>query len=418
MLPGGFFFKTCYNVFMTIRLPDNFLWGASLSAYQSEGGNFTCDWYEWEKKRKLTLCGDAARHYQMYKDDFKLASGLSLNSLRISLEWSRLYPDCNEFSLKELDHYRNVLDSLLKLHITPMVTLHHFTNPLWFMRKGGWRKSSNVDYFLDYVRTVVKALKDYCSFWLVFNEPMVYVYNGYISGHWPPGSRSLRDVYAVMENITKAYIEAYDEIKLIYRLGTLPAPQISIAKHMRDFAPCEQGGPAAKFFAKFRDRNFNMAFIGPLSRLGKLDFIGLNYYCRDYVKGGSLLGSSCLVDHHINRRNALGWHMSPEGMYDLLLRCGIFGLPVVITENGTAEKFNDHYEYFLLSHLKAMARAREKGVDIRGYFWWSLIDNFEWDLGFEPRFGLYEVDYKSYARKVRPFAVTYARICKANEIEI
>jgi beta-glucosidase len=417
---SAYFFapKTCYNVFMQVNTAKDFLWGASLSSYQTEGNNFNADWFEWEKKNKLEPCGAACNHYELYEKDFDLAKNLNCNALRISLEWSRLYPTQKYFAQNELEHYCAVLDALLIRKIKPVVTLHHFTNPIWFIKKGGWLKAGNIEYFLDYVRTVVKALRDRCDCWITFNEPMVYVYNGFMTGRWPPGLKSMRDVYRVIGNITSAHIAAYEEMKAIYSSCNMPKPQISIAKHMRDFAPCSQSPYTGNFLAKFRDRNFNMAFISPLTKARKLDFIGINYYCREYIKGGSLFGRECNADHHIERRNALGWNVAPDGLYNLLLRASIFNLPIMITENGTAEKFNDHYESFLLDHLRSVGRAINKGVDVRGYFWWSLIDNFEWDLGFSPRFGLYEVDYKTNERKVRPFARAYAKICAKGAIDI
>lgn len=401
-----------------VFVPDNFFWGAALSAYQTEGGNFNSDWSRWEKKKKLNPCGDACRHYEFYENDFKLARNLNLNSLRFSLEWSRLCPGPKDFSQNELEHYCKVMTALAAARLTPIITLHHFTNPVWFVQKGGWLKASNIDYFLHYVRTAVKAFKEHCFFWFVFNEPMVYVYNGFMTGRWPPGARSLGDVYRVMENITRAYTIAREEIKAIYAINNLPVPQVSITKHMRSFMPCDKTSRVEAFFARFRDRNFNMAFLGPLAKAGKLDFIGVNYYCRDYIKKGSLYGRDCLADHHIERKNALGWNVAPEALYDLLVRLSFFELPIIVSENGTAEKYNDHYEHFLLAHLKSVGLAIQKGIDVRGYFWWSLLDNFEWDLGFTPRFGLCEVNYKTYERKIRPFALTYAKICKEGVINV
>jgi beta-glucosidase len=271
---------------------------------------------------------------------------------------------------------------------------------------------------LAYVKKTVEALKSKVNYWLVFNEPLVYTYKGYLEAAWPPGRNSLNETLTVVSNMINAYYAAYEEIKNIYKKSGLAAPKISFAKHMRVFSPCPKAGRIGKFFAHFRDRNFNWPLFKPLVKNGCIDFIAVNYYCREYVGGGSLFGKECLRDHHIERKNFLGWNVYPDGLYELLAKLKHFGLPIIITENGTAEKYNDVYYYFLVSHLKQVARAIEAGIDVRGYYWWSLMDNFEWDKGFAPRFGLCEINYKTFERKLRPFAFDYGKICKEGILRV
>jgi beta-glucosidase len=403
---------------MQIQFPSSFLWGAALSSYQCEGQNVNADWHLWEKERNLESCGLACNHYDLFPHDFQLARQLQLNSLRLSLEWARIFPEPSGFCDRGIQHYHQVVDSLLTHDLKPLITLHHFTNPLWFAREGGWMQARNVDHFLAYVRQAVESLKDKVEMWVVLNEPLVYIYNGFIQGIWPPGEKSLFSARKALDNLLAAYYLGYQEIKRIYA-QTEKRPAISLAKNLRIF----QGCPLSlhmlnSLSAGIRSKCFNFSLLDHLAKKGKLDFLAINYYCKEYTRFEGLVGAECTHRFHGERKNELGWNVYPQGLYEVLMRLKRFNLPVFIAENGTAELGDAEYGSYLLSHLKAMARAYSEGVDVSGYFWWSLLDNFEWDKGFGPRFGLIEVDYKTYSRNIRPFAHTYAGICRQNAIEI
>ncbi len=401
---------------MQTQFPSGFLWGASLSSYQYEGGNFNSDWHLWEKEKELEPCGLACDHYRLYDEDFQLARDLNLNSLRLSIEWARVCPYPEVFSQKEIEHYSLVIDSLLKHNLKPVITLHHFTNPIWFSDKGGWLSSDNIESFLQYLRKIVEALKDRVDTWIVFNEPLVYIYQGFISGWWPPGERSLAKAKKVLANLLEAYCISYEEIKRIY--GPKPV-SISLAKNMRVF----QAAPGTGYLlsalsASLRNYLFNWQALDYLVKKRRLDFIGLNYYCREYVEPKGLLGTESSYQPEGARKNHLGWNVYPQGLLDILVALGKYKLPIIITENGTAETGDRFYHEYLISHLKSAAQSLARGVNLAGYFWWSLLDNFEWDKGFKYRFGLYEVNYKTFARNLRGFARTYAKICRDNRLEI
>lgn len=399
-----------------VQFPARFLWGASLSSYQHEGANYDCDWHLWEKEKRLEPCGAGCDHYNLFDQDFKSAKALNLNSLRISFEWSRINPKPGEFSQAEIEHYQAVLASLLKYDLKPLVTLHHFTNPSWFNASGGWLNSRNVDCFLKYLQTIVAATKDRIDTWLIFNEPLVYIYQGFIAGVWPPGECSLIKARKALANILAAYSAGYEEIKRIYGNNSV---SVSLAKHMRVFSACSQGlKPLNSLAAFLRSYQFNRKIISYLVKHQKLDFIGLNYYCKEYVKFKGLVGRNCDHDLHQERKNYLGWLINSQSFYQILLSLKKLKLPIIITENGTAESQDIFYQEYLNSHLKVVARAILDSVDIGGYFWWSLLDNFEWDKGFKPRFGLLEVDYSDFKRTPRKFANNYAKIALANKIEI
>jgi beta-glucosidase len=403
---------------LEVKFPSGFLWGAAISSYQTEGGNLNSDWYLWEKEKKITSCGRASNHYELFKDDFRLVKELNLKSLRMSLEWARISPQKGIYSDQVLLHYKESIELLKSLGIKPFVVLHHFTNPIWFSEPGGWSSSKNIDHFLEYLKVVVNKLKRDVYYWQIINEPMVYLFNGYVAGVWPPGVKSLTTAKKVLNNLISAYRDGYQEIKNIYKQEGLEC-NVSFAKHIRRFAACPSLNFGQNFISSsFRDKVFNIDLLDYLSAKRCLDSIAVNYYCKEYVKFNSYLGSDCSHPYHKERKNFLGWYVYPRGLYEFLKRFKKYKLPIFITENGTAELSDSLYEEYLLSHLKSVARAISEGIDIKGYFWWSLIDNFEWDKGFGPRFGLIEVDYDNFKRKIKPFAYTYAKICKENRIEV
>lgn len=401
---------------MQVNFPSNFLWGVSLSAYQHEGQNTNSDWHLWEKDKGLESCGLSCDHYHLFDQDFQLAKGLNLNALRFSIEWARVCPHQDVFSQKEIEHYSQVLQSLHKHNLKPVVTLHHFTNPLWFVDQGGWLKSSNIDHFLEYLRRIVETNKDSVDTWLIFNEPMVYIYQGFVAGWWPPGIKSLSQARKTLANILSAYSLGYEEIKRIYGKN---AVSVSLAKNIRVFSACSKGIIALNSLACFlRSRYFNWEVINHLIKKKQLDFIGLNYYCKEYDRAEGFLGAECRHKFHPERKNYLGWYISPEAFYDVLISLKKLNLPIIITENGTPESQDKFYQQYLITHLREVARAISDGVKLEGYFWWSLLDNFEWDKGFGPRFGLFEVDYKTLKRIPRDFSNSYARIVSENKLEI
>lgn len=402
---------------MLVKFPSNFLWGSGISSYQVEGGNDLCDWFFWEREKNLTAAGKACAHYSLFPRDFELARFLSHNSLRLSIEWSRICPSGDKISVEELSHYKEVVSCLKRNSLTPVITLHHFTNPVWFLNKGGWLVNRNIDYFLKYVSRISYSLKDSVNYWIIFNEPLVYVYNGFIRGIWPPGYKSFTQARKVLNNILKAYVLAYQEIK---RVCGDDNSKISIAKHLRVFSPCPHYNLGQNsLFAGIRSRLFNYAVLDYLAGKGKLDFIGVNYYCKEYVKGGgSILGDECSLNHHIERKNSLGWNVYPHGLSMLMYSLKKYDRPLLITENGTAEDKENRYEEFLLRHITEVGKAITAGVKVSGYLWWSLLDNFEWDRGYNHRFGLLKVNFNTFEREIRKFAFTYKKICSANSIKI
>lgn len=399
-----------------IKFPENFLWGAATSAYQVEGGNINSDWWEWEKRTGLKeVSSGACRHYEFYKEDFDLAKSLNHNCHRLSIEWSRIEPQEGKFSDKEIGHYIDVILSLRERNLEPVITLHHFTNPLWFAKSGGWINKKAHIYFLRYVEKVVRALRDNVRYWVTINEPLVYVYHSYILGLWPPQEKSFLKARLAADNLAVAHIKSYRLIRSVYKEVNLPPPLASIAQSIQAFEPCD--GAVNKFAAYLRGRLFNFNLLDRLTRSNSLDFIGLNYYTRSLidVEGwglGHLLLDVCKRNHKPLKKNCLGWDIYPQGLYNLLLRLKKYNLPMFILENGICTANDSERWDFIYAHLKNIHLAIAEGVKVLGYTYWSLIDNFEWDKGFSPRFGLIEVDYDSYKRTIRESARQFAEVCK------
>lgn len=392
-----------------IEFPKEFLWGTATSAYQVEGNNLNSDWWEWEKMVGLKeRSGLACRHYELYAEDFDLAHRLNHNAHRFSIEWSRIEPQEYQFAPKEIQHYKEILIALRERNLEPIVTLHHFTLPLWFARQNGWLNKKAQFYFLRYVETIVSSLCPYVHYWVTINEPLVYIYNAYISGIWPPQERSIFKAKIVLDNLTSAHLGAYKTIKQIYKDRGLNPPSISIAKHLREFISTDNN-PCHCFTAFFKDYVFNSRLLNNLISLKYLDFIGINYYTCEFTPGPGKKFQDI-------QRSNLGWPIYPGGLFYLLLRLKRYNLPIFILENGISSDDDQQRWDFISGHLKVLYEAMQQGVRIWGYLYWSLLDNFEWEKGFGPRFGLIEMDYKSYRRNIRGSAEKLAEVFRTGRL--
>lgn len=407
-----------------ITFPKNFYWGAATSAHQTEGNNTNSDWWDWEQRGALKFPSlDACRHYQFFRQDFDIAKGLNHNAHRFSIEWARIQPQAaGEFSQSELEHYRQVIEALRERNIEPVVTLHHFTNPLWFSDLEGWVNNGSKRYFLDYVEKVVTLFADKVRFWVTINEPLVYLYHSYILGAWPPQERSFQKAARALKNLSDAHIRAHRLIHKIYRSKNLSPCYVSIAQNVQFFT---RGTPTLTntVAVLLRDRVFNFSLINKLARHKALDFIGINYYTRGLVDVEGWLLRVLLYDPARSpktdlKKNSLGWDIFPDGLYRLLLRFKRYRLPLFILENGICTGDDGLRWEFIRQHLLSLNRAMRKGVKVLGYLYWSLLDNFEWDKGFAPRFGLVEVDYNTQKRSIRESARKFAEVCKDGVLDI
>lgn len=404
-----------------IQFPKDFFWGAATSAYQVEGNNIHSDWWSWEKRANLKdVSGSACRHYDLFREDFDLAKSLHHNCHRLSIEWARVEPQEGKFSLEELAHYKEVILALVERGLEPVVTLHHFTNPEWFAQKGAWRNAHADKYFLRYAEKVVELLSDNVRFWITINEPNVYTYFSYLLGVWPPQHKSLIESSRVINSLADIHISSYHLIRKIYKKKNLAPPKISIAQNMQAFVPCIPS-LRNKLAAYLRHKSYNLEFIDKVYRYGALDFIGLNYYSPTWVELAgwgirNFFSDTCKQNHKNLKKNSMGWDIYPQGLYDLLISLKKYKLPVFILENGICTQDDTLRWDYIQEHLKSVNRAISCGVEVWGYIYWSLLDNFEWDKGFAPRFGLIEVDYNTYSRSVRESAKKFARVCLTSEL--
>ncbi len=397
-----------------IKFPKNFLWGAGTSSHQVEGGNVN-DWSKWEKgnaeglakksetywqpwqKEKFPemlqsrnyISGRACDHYHRFKEDFDIAKELNHNAHRFSIEWSRIEPKEGFIDEKEIEHYRQVLIALKERNIEPFVTLYHWTLPNWLAEKGGWLNPKTPYYFDRYVKIISENLFDYVNFWITLNEPSLYASNSYLKGNWPPEKKSIFKYFRVVNSLVKAHKLAYRALHLI----DLEC-KVGIAKNNIYF----ENIPFINYF-------WNKYFLNKIKN--EQDFIGLNHYFHQTLFGNK---NESVSD--------MGWGIYPEGIYRVLKELKKYNKPIYITENGLADKDDQKREKFIKDYLIWIYKAIEEGVDVRGYLHWSLLDNFEWDKGFWPRFGLVEVDFKTFERKIRPSAYKYAKICKDNKIDL
>jgi len=404
-----------------MRFPKDFLWGAATAAYQVEGGNIHADWWRWEKEAGKENSGQACRHYGLYESDFELAKGLGHNAHRLSIEWSRMEPEEGQFSEEVLRHYVDVILALRARKIEPVVTLHHFTNPVWLADSGGWENKKAVSSFVRYAEFVVRALAKHVRYWITINEPTIYFSHAYLLGVWPPQKKSIWRAKTVKDRLTEAHLQTYCLIHKIYKESNLSSPLVSIAQHMQAFVPCTPTF-RNKFAASLRHGWFNLGLIDTFVRHKALDFIGLNYYSRQLVeveKWGvrNLAMDVCKNNHHPVKKNSLGWDIYPEGLCDLLLKLKKYNLPVMITENGICTSDDALRWEYIAGHLRSVHKAIGQGVPVTGYLYWSLLDNFEWDKGFGPRFGLIDINYETQQRTVRESAVKFCRVCQTGVLE-
>jgi len=409
------------------------IWGAATSAHQVEGGNQWNDWWAWEKAGRVgQASGAASDHYRRFREDFRLARSLGHTAHRFSLEWSRLEPDEGRWNEEAFRHYDEVFDALASEGLEPVVTLHHFTNPAWFAEQGGWLAPHAAEKFAAYVQRVAERYGRKARFWITLNEPLIYIYQGFLLGRWPPGEQSVEKGFRVLREFVQAHLSAY---QILHEGSKGSECWVSIANHMTAFSPCRRNSVLDRLNLFSRNWFVNHLlfrallsgflfypgiFSEKLPAARTLDFLGVNYYSRDFVRfagfwGVQQFGTVCSKDHHpgeVGELNDLGWEVYPKGIYEMISSLRGFGLPILVTENGISTGDDRQRERYIEAHLKELGRAREEGAAIFGYFYWSLVDNFEWADGFRPRFGIVEVDYANQARRVRASAQTLSKACE------
>jgi beta-glucosidase len=337
---------------------------------------------------------------------------LGLGAYRLSVEWARIEPEPGRIDQSVLDHYRRVLDALRAADIEPVVTLHHFTNPLWLAARGGWSNSEVVPRFAAYAERVARALGDLVQWWVTVNEPSVFGTLGYLDGIWPPHHRrDVRGYLRHMRHCAQGHVAARQALRALW-----PHAQASLAFPLYPLDLIQPSHPADRMAARLYDWLREGSTIARTRHA--LDWVGVNYYFRLQVRWDprpwALFARTSMGP---GEKTDAGWEMYPEGMYRVLRRAGEIGKPVLVTENGLADAADRWRGRFIVEHLRQVHRAIAAGVDVRGYLHWSLLDNFEWAEGYTKRYGLVEVDVATQARTPRPSAQAYAAIAHANAIQ-
>lgn len=417
-----------------MRFPAGFLWGTATAAHQVEGGNLNNDWWAWEENGKIkdgSRSGLACDWWRRAEEDFDRAQAMGQNTHRLSVEWSRIEPEQGRFDPQALKRYRQMLGGLRERGLQPMVTLHHFSNPLWLARMGGWENPAVVPLFVRFVGRVVEELGDLCSLWCTINEPMVYVTQGYLRTIWPPGRFDPARAWRVLRNMVKGHALAY---RAIHRLSR--NVQVGLVKHMRILDPVSADVRRDRGVAALQDYMFNRLFLEAVTKgrlypplglggyctpaIDSVDFLGLNYYARD-----TLIFDHRVISNLFGRivflpEMELGpgsWgEIYPDGLYRLIKRLRVYRKPIYVTESGRPDNTDDHRPRFIVNHLAAMHRAIAEGAPVKGYYHWSLIDNFEWAEGWSMRFGLIGLDEKTQKRTLKRSGELYSEICRANAI--
>jgi beta-glucosidase len=411
----------------TFRLPEQFGIGSATAATQIEGGDTHHNWNDWCQKGKIkdgASCSRANDHWNRYEEDIGLMKRLNHGVYRMGLEWSRIEPQKGVFDDSAMEHYRSEIRLLLDSGIKPLVTLHHFSHPMWFVREGEFESASCVRSFERYVRYVVGKLGDLVEEYITINEPNVFMANGYFFGDWPPGKKDFRLAMRVMKNMTLCHIAAYKAIHEIRSERGFPGrTMVGVANHLRVFDPISKN-PLDYLTARLMQYLFQDAIIksmtggflvppiglgAPAGRGRYYDFIGINYYTRTGVHFNHFEDATIPG----NPRNDLGWEIYPEGLTRL---CRYYykkyRAPIWITENGTCDDKDAFRTKYLYDHLNEIAKLCEEGIPVERYYHWTLMDNFEWIEGESARFGLIRVDYETQKRTIRKSGEFFAEFCK------
>lgn len=375
-------------------LPDSFILGASSAAHQVEGNNINNDWWHFEQKNLLPKSGNAADHFNRYQEDFSLAKNISLNAMRISIEWARIEPNEGQWNEQAVEHYRHVLKEMKRNNLVRMVTLHHYTLPHWVAQQDGFYNKKNLIYFKRYSAFIAEQLGDEIDLWITINEPEVFTLMTSLRAKWPPFRKNPWQAFKLFSNLALAHKEAYRAIKRIK-----PNAQISIAKNNVYNIPFRNNW-LDNTLVTFNNWFGNYWFLNRIKN--ELDYIGLNYYFYHSLHIGW---------RGIERKNLeepksdMGWRTYPKGIYYLTIELhNRYRKPIYITENGIANATDDMRQDFIREHLFWISQANHQGADVRGYFYWALTDTYEWDDGFNPKFGLIEINFETQKRIVRPSA--------------
>ena len=405
--------------------PSNFMWGVATAAHQIEGGNQN-NWTVFEPNSKSgQLSGDACDHWNLVDEDIANIGRLNVSYYRFSIEWSRVEPEQGKWDETAIDWYSNLVDKLLARGIKPMATLHHFTHPIWWEEKGGFENEENIVDWIKFCEKMFSVLSDRIVWWCTINEPAVFTTMGYVLGEFPPGKRSFSVTRRVATNMMRAHARCYRTLKM---MDNGREAQIGLVKNINIFDPYRRWNPLHWIQSFILDEMFNSCWLRGLKK-GRFrppsslfaknihglkdssDFIGLNYYT--HLLATPFMPTKVEIDPIIRPweiRTDFRYPMYAEGLRRSIEMVSGLGIPIIITENGVADNDDDMRPEHVRRHLFITAEAIKDGYDVRGFYHWSLLDNFEWAEGYDQQFGLYKVNFETKERTLRDSGKLYSQI--------
>lgn len=389
----------------TLNFPEGFTWGTATAAHQVEGGNWNSDWWAWEHAPD-TPCeepsGDACDHVFRYPDDVALLADLGFDAYRFSVEWARVEPEEGEFSKQWLDHYRRVAATCREHGVTPVATLHHFTSPRWLDADGSWENPATAERFARYAGRVSSHLGDLLGSVCTINEPNVVALYGYRVGVFPPGRASTEARSAAIDTFVAGHRKAVDAVR-----DEAPGVPVGLTLSMADYQAVDGGEARLEAYRSRMEDVF-------LEALGGDDFVGVQTYTRERIGPEGRLPPEEGVETTL-----MGYEFWPQALEATIRRAHDVtgGLAVVVTENGIGTDDDGRRVAYVTRALQGVHRCIEDGIDVGGYFSWTLLDNFEWVFGYRPTFGLVAVDRRTMERTPKPSAAWLGAIARSNALD-
>jgi len=388
-----------------VEFPHGFLWGTATAAHQIEGGNVNNDWWAFEHDPSsgcVESSGDACDSFHRWREDVDLVAELGLGAYRFSLEWSRIEPAEGEFSVAALDHYRRICAACHGHGLQPVVTFHHFTTPRWLAERGGWESPDAPDRFARFVERSVAHLGDLIGWACTINEPNAAAVMGYTLGGFPPGVKDAIDRNLAVNG---AFVRAHRLAVEALRAGPGAFP-VGLTLSMAEMVAVEGG-------ERFRDAAQQLLEDQFLEATGGDDFVGVQAYTRlRFGPGGLAQGEKGVP------LTQMGYEYWPQAVAFTVRRAAAAtGLPVLVTESGIGTEDDRQRIAYLHEALRGVRACLDDGIDVRGYFVWSLLDNFEWNSGYGPKFGIVAVDRATFERRPKPSAHWFGRIARTNVLE-
>jgi beta-glucosidase len=390
---------------MPTTFPDGFVWGTATAAHQTEGSNWNNDWWAWEHAPGTAAeepSGDATDHYWRYPQDLDILVDLGFGAYRFSLEWSRIEPEEGEWSVAQLDHYGRMLDACRDRGLLPVVTFHHFTTPHWVAADGGWANPKTAERFARFCERAAAHLGERIGMACTINEPNIVPLMGHLMGMFPPGKTEDLDGYAkATDTLIAAHRRAVDVLKA--GPGTFP---VGLTLSMSDWA-AEPGHEDR--IAEFRGQHEDIY----LEAARGDDFFGVQSYSRTRVGASGPIGPEPGVE--VLDMGYEYWPTAAEA--SIRHAAEVTGCPLYVTENGIGTDDDEQRVRYLRDSLAGVARTIDDGLDVRGYFHWSLMDNFEWAFGYRMKFGIVAVDRSTQLRTVKPSARWLSQVIRTNTLD-